>query len=151
MRLTPEKIIEIIKQETDIDITEKTCKRTYTDLRSIYYYLCFKYCDYYTMSDIARKVNREHSNAIQMKNKLSERLNSMGFENITYTTKKLSEIIERDFKDDSGVKLIYETQSLSNLQLLQELKLLRRNNIHLSDKISMLKNKLHAKKFDNTI
>ena len=93
MKLEPESIIDIIQEEFNIDIRENTKKREHSDLRAIYYYLAQKYCGFNTLDYIAQKVNRKHSNAYQMTERLVERLKLQGYKHLKVQTSHLSNII----------------------------------------------------------
>jgi len=147
MKLKPETIIEIIKEEFNIDVTIKTRKRSHSDLRSIYFWASQKYCKYNSLTHIAEIVGRGHSNAIIMTERMTERLNVNGYEDLTEKAMLICEIIEERYKEDEGVIFSLRIQKYDKMKLQNELKRSRELNKKLltsNKKITTLINAFEA-------
>ena len=115
--MTPETIIEIIKKEYSIDVSNKSQKRNYSDLRSIYFYLARRYCVDQSLEDIALKVGRLHANAILMTQRFLDRVETIGYEELNNKLKKIVSIIEKDYKTDEDVVVTLKIQDYSYLDI----------------------------------
>ena len=115
--MKPETIIEIIKNEYEIDVSDKSRKRNYSDLRSVYFYLARRYCVGYSPEEISSKVGRLRSNAILMTQRFLDRVNVIGYEELNDKLKRIVSIIEKDHKSDEDVVMTLKIQDYSYLDI----------------------------------
>ena len=137
--MTPETIIQIIKNEYEIDVSDKSSKRNYSDLRSIYFYLARRYCVDYSLEDIALKVGRLHANAIIMTERFLERVETIGYKELNNKFKRLVSVIEEDYKTDEDVVIALKIQDYSYLSLQKNHRIAVKRVKYLDSEVRRLK------------
>lgn len=100
--ITPQHIIGIIKETYNLDVTPNKPTQSTRYLKSIYFYLCVKYCNpiLFGYNEIGEAVNVKHCNVTLMSKKASERIDVRGWEEYTKILKNLDFIIGEMFSDD---------------------------------------------------
>lgn len=107
--LKPENVIDSIKHIYGFDITIKTRKREYADLRAIYFHICRKHCKKIDHQKIADLVGCRRANFFNMSKKAEERLDSIWYKDFL---KQYNEITD----------YLYYKYSYGNLEVLKKIK-----------------------------
>jgi len=91
--ITPRFIRDVINEILNIDISEKTRLRGYSDARAIYYVLCRKYTTY-SLEEIGKQVNRHHASVLHGINNVFPVINKSLY---TVLNSRFREIIKEEY------------------------------------------------------
>ena len=144
MKITPDEIIKIIKDKYNIDVSIKDRSGNRASLRSIYFYLCVKYCNpvLYGYKEIGASVNVKHPNVTRMAQECSDRIGLIGWEDFTILIKELDFIIGETYIETEDYLNTIELDSYDILMLKRRIKIQNINGKNLQSRYQTLSNKL---------
>lgn len=142
--ITPLEIIQIINKTYDVDVTQKGMGGAKRNLRPIYYYLCQRYCNsaLYTFVEIGKFVNVNHSSISNMTERVAERINIRGYEDLTIIIKTLCKIIENEYPNCHDYLNDIELDEITVLKLKRKLREYKYRNMTFSKENSILKKQI---------
>jgi hypothetical protein len=114
--ITPSIIKQMIDEIYGLDISNKTRKYPYPDLRKCYYYFAFKYCSAYTLESIASEVDTKHPNLLDGIKKLVNHINSDPIFQLHFN--KINEEFIKKFADQEFYKQVDTLEEYSKLALM---------------------------------